>query len=315
MNKRTGFESGSRYEDIDYSRNQCSILIRIDGEELQVPVNFGMTADDIRLIYPYLLQLTSKKMTNPAIDFANRAKTGDFNDMTDDEYDKRLNVVKHMARFWYDKSEASLLDIAIRIALDLKFKDIEELASLFDIPNPIEDIEAPEMTDEEVEDYIKETGLETEVDDEFDAGDEQDIPLGIAGGLTVDLYDDDDDYLSEELDAMEADQEVTDEFAKILDDDVSEDSYKSSYEKGKLGSDESFMSIYDSDGTESVLDKVDKADGLNIDTDEDVYSGESSDETDDESDLDFASSDMEDEDEYDPDEDDNSYTDESEDDE
>ena len=32
----------------EHAYNQCSIIIRVDGEETEIPINFGMTADEIK---------------------------------------------------------------------------------------------------------------------------------------------------------------------------------------------------------------------------------------------------------------------------
>lgn len=210
-----------RYSD-SYSRNQCSLMIRVDDESIEVPVNFGMTADEIKRLYPYLLQYASMPIKNPVVAFNETAKSGVFNDVTDEDYEKMIARMNEQSRFWFDKSDASLLDIAIRFALDIKLRGIAELADIFEPVSVIESVKVEPITDDEAEKIISEMGLETETDKEFDAGDEQDIPLGIAGGLDVNLYDstEEDDYLSQELDAMEAKLEVHDKFEEILQSDV-----------------------------------------------------------------------------------------------
>ena len=272
MSTRKNLGQG-KYED-EYSRNQCSLVIRVDGEEISVPINFGMTAEEIRAIYPYVLPLVSNKIKNPAVQFADKAKNGEFDDLSDEEYESEINRVKNMSRLWYDKYEVSLLDLAIRLAVDLKLRNIEELADLFIVSNPIDDIQKAEITDEEVEEIVEEMGLETETDREFDAGDEQDIPLGIAGGLTVDLYDDDDDYLSAELDALEATLDVDDTFTKMIDSDISEmekDRYKSKYEKGKISKESGLLSIYDDENeSKSIFDEMNEEDGFDADEEDDL---------------------------------------------
>ena len=66
--------------------NQCSITIRVDGEEIEIPIDFGHTADEIRKIYPFLLPLVQEKIKNPAIEFGEKVKQHVFDDYTDEEY-------------------------------------------------------------------------------------------------------------------------------------------------------------------------------------------------------------------------------------
>lgn len=267
--------------DEKYSRNQCSIIIRVDGEEIEVPINFGMTADEIKALYPYLLPLVNNRVKNPAVVFCKEARAGKYDTISDDEYYEALDAVKRQSRFWFDKIDASLLEIALRFAVDIKLKGIKELEDIFDTSISVEGIEAEPISEDESQHIINKMNLETPTDYEFDPGDEQDVPLGVAGGLNVDLYNsgEDEDYLSQELDEMESKLDVQDKFEDIINSELDEDNYKSDYKAGRFEEHrvkDGLLDMYDeSNESKSIFDKMDEQDGLNdIDTNtEDIPDG------------------------------------------
>ena len=61
--------------------------------------------------YQLFVQLSSKKMKNPAVEFSNQAKAGKFNDLSDAEYEIELKKVKNKSKLWEDKPEADLLTL------------------------------------------------------------------------------------------------------------------------------------------------------------------------------------------------------------
>ena len=61
--------------------------------------------------YQLFVQLSSKKMKNPAVEFANQAKAGKYNDLSDAEYAIELEKVKNKAKLWEDKPDADLLTL------------------------------------------------------------------------------------------------------------------------------------------------------------------------------------------------------------
>ena len=61
--------------------------------------------------YQLFVQLSSKKMKNPAVEFSNQAKAGKFNDLSDAEYEIELNKVKNKSKLWEDKPDADLLTL------------------------------------------------------------------------------------------------------------------------------------------------------------------------------------------------------------
>lgn len=61
--------------------------------------------------YQLFVQLSSKKMKNPAIEFSKQAKAGKFNDLSDEEYKAELEKVKTKSKLWEDKEEVDLLTL------------------------------------------------------------------------------------------------------------------------------------------------------------------------------------------------------------
>lgn len=254
-----------------YSRNQCSLLIRVDGNELEIPVNFGLTADEIRAIYPYCAKLANTKIPNPTLKFVKDVRDGLYNDMSNEEYAEVLKKIRSQSDFWYQKSEASLLELAIRFALDIQFKDISAIQDVFSTVTPFENIKVKEtVSKEEAAKILKETGMETGTDKEFDPGDEHDVEMGSAGDVPVDIYDsgEDTDFLSKELDAIET-AKVEDRFEKIIKDNQASDipdKYKSKYkakgfDEGQIGED-GLLDIYAGLGSTNNIFNDEPDDGL-----------------------------------------------------
>lgn len=61
--------------------------------------------------YQLFVQLSSKKMKNPAVEFAAQAKAGKYNDLSDAEYALELERCKLKSRPWEDKPEADMLSL------------------------------------------------------------------------------------------------------------------------------------------------------------------------------------------------------------
>lgn len=61
--------------------------------------------------YQLFVQLSSKKMKNPAVEFSAQAKAGKFNDLSDEEYKAELARVKAKSTLWDDKPDADLLTL------------------------------------------------------------------------------------------------------------------------------------------------------------------------------------------------------------
>lgn len=61
--------------------------------------------------YQLFVQLTSKKLKNPSVIFANEAKAGKYENISDEEYDEKLERAEHESELWEDKPEQDLLSL------------------------------------------------------------------------------------------------------------------------------------------------------------------------------------------------------------
>lgn len=274
---KTNDAKTSKYGE-NYSINQCSFMIRVDDQEVEVPLNFGMTSDEIKRLYPFILQFASIPVKNPTVEFTNNDESGMYMDMSEKERDELRNKVNAQSRYWYGKSEASVLDIAIRFALDIQLRGIAELSDLFAPVSPLDILDKQDvapMTSEEAEEYIQEMGLETDVDREHDPGDEQDIDYSAAqGDVHINMYepgDDEDDFISSELAAMEAKLGVEDKFEQTISDDINKaggaDKYKVTRNPDDTRIEGGLLSMYgtDEDASSNIFDTMDAEDGLVMD--------------------------------------------------
>lgn len=61
--------------------------------------------------YQLFVQLTSKKLKNPAVEFTKKAKAGEFEGMPEDEYNEKLAEVEAQSLLWEDAPEKDLLTL------------------------------------------------------------------------------------------------------------------------------------------------------------------------------------------------------------
>ena len=61
--------------------------------------------------YQLFVQLTSKKLKNPAVEFAKKSKSGELNDLPDDVYNEELHKVEAQSKLWEEKPEIDLLTL------------------------------------------------------------------------------------------------------------------------------------------------------------------------------------------------------------
>lgn len=313
-------------EDNKYIRNQCSLVVRADGQEIEIPVTFGMTADEIRAIYPFLLPILNQKIENPAIQFSRSTKHGMFTELTEDEYNAELCKVMEQSKFWYDKSEAGLLDIAVRFALDMQMRGITTLSSIFASNNGIPVKVRPVTKDEAVE-IMRRLHIEAPDDIEDITGDKDFVDDRVEAddfdGINFDKVNDDIDlddetsadttskavstYLDSaaqngvsaferELQAIDSDKSDSN-LAEIANKDfhgVDTEKYKPRYEAKKFDDDEineAGLLVGNDKGSAAVVEDTAKStagsDVIDIDDDDELY------EDDDDNYVDFASDDDE----------------------
>lgn len=61
--------------------------------------------------YQLFVQLSSKKLKNPAVEFTKNAKAGKYESMPDNEYNEMVEKVQRQSVIWEDKPEADLLTL------------------------------------------------------------------------------------------------------------------------------------------------------------------------------------------------------------
>lgn len=79
--------------------------------------------------YQLFVQLTSKKMKNPAVEFTKKAKAGEFEDMSDEEYKEKLAEVEQQSKLWEDKPEIDLLTLYFNATDALPTNSMRKLVS------------------------------------------------------------------------------------------------------------------------------------------------------------------------------------------
>lgn len=80
-------------------------------------------------VYQLFVQLTSKKMKNPAIEFTKKAKSGVFDNMTDEDYQDALAKVEQQSKLWEDKPEIDLLTLFFNATDALPTNSMRRLVS------------------------------------------------------------------------------------------------------------------------------------------------------------------------------------------
>ena len=79
--------------------------------------------------YQLFVQLTSKKLKNPAVEFTKKAKAGAFDALSDDEYQTKLAEIEEKSKIWEDKPEADLLTLYFNATDQLPVNSMRRLVS------------------------------------------------------------------------------------------------------------------------------------------------------------------------------------------
>lgn len=79
--------------------------------------------------YQLFVQLTSKKLKNPAVEFTKKAKAGEFDKLSDEEYQIRLDEVEVQSKLWEDKPETDLLTLYFNATDTLPTNSMRRLVS------------------------------------------------------------------------------------------------------------------------------------------------------------------------------------------
>lgn len=79
--------------------------------------------------YQLFVQLTSKKVKNPSVEFTKDAKAGKYDDLSTDEFDQKLAEVESLAKLWEDKPEADMLTLFFNATDALPMNSMRRLVS------------------------------------------------------------------------------------------------------------------------------------------------------------------------------------------
>lgn len=79
--------------------------------------------------YQLFVQLTSKKLKNPAVEFTKKAKNGEYDGLSDEEYQDKLNEVETQSKLWEDKPETDLLTLYFNATDALPMNSMRRLVS------------------------------------------------------------------------------------------------------------------------------------------------------------------------------------------
>lgn len=61
--------------------------------------------------YQLFVQLSSKKLKNPALEFTKKVEAGAYNNMSDEDYAVAVEKVEAQSKLWENKSECDLLTL------------------------------------------------------------------------------------------------------------------------------------------------------------------------------------------------------------
>lgn len=109
------------------SKGFVDIIIRTkDDEDITLRL-YNTAPASLKDPFMSVIKAMETKMKNPAVEFANKAKAGGYNDLSDAEYTKELNKVKRKAFYYDDRPEVPFIHLAINFAEPLLLcKEIPE---------------------------------------------------------------------------------------------------------------------------------------------------------------------------------------------
>ena len=103
---------------IENGDNYIKLIMNVDDHSHAFVIMSG-DADKIDSSYHAILAPILNGITNPVIRFANKAKTGGFNDLSDEDYLKKLNNIKLKSKYWYNIDIMSVAKLGALIGFDL----------------------------------------------------------------------------------------------------------------------------------------------------------------------------------------------------
>ena len=109
--KRAAYGLIDYYLEEEKAMRRMAERTRIDDKVLEQRIDSMWGKVTLYNCYQLFVQLSSKKMKNPATQFTADAKAGKYNDLPDEVYRAELAKVKQKSKLWEDKPEADLLTL------------------------------------------------------------------------------------------------------------------------------------------------------------------------------------------------------------
>ena len=95
-----------------------------------------MKIENMKDLYEELLRASSKgfggrTITNPAVDFTQRAKSGEYDDVSEEEYFKELDRIEELNNVWQHRSARQVGELLLTALenVDLSESDVVDMAA------------------------------------------------------------------------------------------------------------------------------------------------------------------------------------------
>lgn len=109
--KRAAYGLIDYYLEEEKAMRRLSERIHIDPKVLDQRIDEMWGRVTLYNCYQLFVQLTAKKMKNPATEFNNEVKAGKYNDISDEQYTELVEQVKIKSQLWEDKPDADCLSL------------------------------------------------------------------------------------------------------------------------------------------------------------------------------------------------------------
>ena len=122
---------GCNLEDaeLDFSsRSGIWLIITYGKAELRIPIIRYTTASAVKELYHSIYSLFAEGVRNPALAFAQHAKEGHYNDMSDSDYRACVDKTKYQASFWVG-NVSDVLYVAMGLAGEFMMKGVSILSA------------------------------------------------------------------------------------------------------------------------------------------------------------------------------------------
>lgn len=127
--KRAAYGMIDYYMEEEKAMRRMAERVHIDPKVLEQRIDAMWGKVTLYNCYQLFVQLSSKKMKNPAVVFTQEAKAGKYNDLSDEEYTAKMEQVKKESQIWEDKQEADLLTLYFNATEMLPRNSIRELVN------------------------------------------------------------------------------------------------------------------------------------------------------------------------------------------